>query len=1023
MENHLIIGLGGTGGKVLKAFRKRLFSEYSEQERAKLSIGFVYVDSTTEMMNPDDVTFRVHGKNAAFTNNEFVNIRGIDLDAVFRNPNGYPGLNGIIGDPEVMQKTIGSIGAAAGQKRRAGRILFAVSVQSYIATLTAQYDRVKNISGNAPVNIHIITGLAGGTGSGAIIDVIAQTRNLFPLKMDAAKTHGANILVYCMTPEVMPPPNCEAGRYHANGYAALMELNAQMAGKYQPHDVMAHTDKINNIGANGIFVYTNVNEHGAIIESFEHLPSIVSDLLYSYVFLEQNGTTEEFLRAYNFENIDDHKNEYSEKVQIDKKIDKKIDIVRSKTFGSFGVKRVIVPEEEIIEYFTYNFGKQALLQMRYNNWNDDSGFRDRPANIDFNSYVRENEQLEHWRLTDKHLILDKPVLNSDFNKWGSFADYWNNVIPVWTKQAESENLSLTSLEIYCEAGYEKFFRKVGVPNFFERKTQAKEEHANEITDIIERAIFDKWSIGDLSLYNLTQLIDKIIESVGQKRKDFYGRISTINQILEQLDAARTENSLDWAKGSIVFGKKKRTLQKHSELMLQIYLKRTELRGLDFGIILLATLITKLNALRTRVETFVSTVNRVIDDAEKQIGARCQDNGAIVNLQDPVIRFYNREAVRRFTNEIVLDKVRQENIAGEFRQRLIERIGNEHTFTCANAEISSYTISQIMETFVREKAIVIHDEILVEENEKLINRNIMEQLSEKYSSEDDLRKFARELIQRSGVLLTFDHTEISRAVRNNPIPQNGVNIFKRTVLINLPKIEGNENVQMFAGRLRIALEAAVHGNINVKVDANGTRKNEITIISLTYCFPLRAIYDLKKLKEKCDYLVNNANEAQAQINRTVLHTEGIGENFPNLFVENDLLPSQIRDRYTAYLIIARAMDFIKYADRGDGTGKYAYGIVVKNRLGIEVFNPLADLFTEIPYKELFNETFGKSLKKQTGEALKTKYLHVTEREKLQIKVGAVYADPICLEFNGNMGTEDGRFFTAKAEEAIEIIDKA
>ena len=42
-ENHILVGLGGTGGKVLKAFRKRLFQEYSSEERAKLSIGYVYV--------------------------------------------------------------------------------------------------------------------------------------------------------------------------------------------------------------------------------------------------------------------------------------------------------------------------------------------------------------------------------------------------------------------------------------------------------------------------------------------------------------------------------------------------------------------------------------------------------------------------------------------------------------------------------------------------------------------------------------------------------------------------------------------------------------------------------------------------------------------------------------------------------------------------------------------------------------------------------------------------------------------
>lgn len=36
-ENHILVGLGGTGGKVLKAFRKRLFQEYSSGNHPKLA--------------------------------------------------------------------------------------------------------------------------------------------------------------------------------------------------------------------------------------------------------------------------------------------------------------------------------------------------------------------------------------------------------------------------------------------------------------------------------------------------------------------------------------------------------------------------------------------------------------------------------------------------------------------------------------------------------------------------------------------------------------------------------------------------------------------------------------------------------------------------------------------------------------------------------------------------------------------------------------------------------------------------
>ncbi len=1024
MENHILIGLGGTGGKVLKEIRKRLFAEFKEDERKKLPIGFVYVDSTDEMMKPNDITFRVLGQDASFNISEFVNIKGIELDTVFKNPSGFPGLKGFIGDPEVMQKTIGTVTVAAGQKRRAGRILFAASVQSFLNTLSNQYEKVKNISGMAPLTIHIFSGLAGGTGSGSIIDVIAQTRKKFPNTKSENRNSGADIVVYCMVPEKNIPAGCEAGRYQANGYAALSEISALLAGKYIPHDVTGRADRLmfsTKQIANGIFVYSNINEHGNVIDSFKDVPNILSDFAFSRIFLEQNNNTEPFIRTYSFENIEDHKNEFNEKAK-----ENEIDILRSKAFGSFGIKRIVIPEEEIIEYFTYSFGRQALLQLRFNHWNDDLGYRDTPANRDFNSFVKEPEQLERWRMTDKHLKLDIPILDSDQRRWNGIADYWNNVIPAWTEQSRTEKLPLNKLEEYSNEGYEKFFRKVGVKNFYEGKTQAKEEHANQITDIIERFIFDKWANGDYSLFDLIKLIDKIIDNVNQKRKDFEGKITTENQSLEQLSNAQKTNRTQWANmgliGSLV--NKNKIIQGHSNILSQINIKKTEIEGLYFATALLASLSTKLNTLRTRIENFTNTVNIAIEEADKNIGARLQDDGTISNenMQDTIIRFYNNGAVKTFAKGVILDKRRNENIASEFRRSLIQLIGTEHTFTRANSEIDKDSIASILDTSIRDKSISIHDEILIEDNEKLINRNILQQLSEKYQNEDELKTFAKKVIEQCGVFVTTNQTEIQRAVPNNPIPEQGISIFRKIVLINLPMVEGNDNVQRFAGRLETALTNAVEGGVIVKVDKNGTRKNEITILSIINCFPLRIIQDLPLLKEKYDYLIDNINESRQ--NRTVLHTEGTGENFPNLFVAAELLPSDVRKKYVPYLIICYAMDFVKYADKNDGTGKSAYCTIEINRLGREVLNPIAEKFTEIPFEtEIFNEKFGEYLREKAEKELKSQYLHKDKRAELITNIQKLYGNIILPEFGGNEGRSECKFFSEQAENAMDIIEKA
>ena len=311
--NHILIGIGGTGGKVLKAFRKRLWEEFPKSEdRRKLSVGFVYVDSTDEMMKPGDPSWKVFGQNAQFEESEFVNIKTTDLGMILNNPEAFPGLKNIVKNGEMMKKTLGEVGAAAGQKRRAGRILFASNISKYLAAVKNQYEKVTSVSGNkGSCHIHIFAGLAGGTGSGSIIDAVAQ------LRADASfKGDSTEITVYAMVPELDIPAGCQAGRYHQNGYAALCELSALNIGDFLPCDVKTGAEHVDlNTIANrqfGLMVYSNVNENGAVVNSFTELPKLLADTVYFSVFMRlKNGVTDDFQRGLSCENINDFCVEYN----------------------------------------------------------------------------------------------------------------------------------------------------------------------------------------------------------------------------------------------------------------------------------------------------------------------------------------------------------------------------------------------------------------------------------------------------------------------------------------------------------------------------------------------------------------------------------------------------------------------------------------------------------------------------------------------------------------------------------------
>ena len=1026
--NYILVGLGGTGGKVLKAFKKRMFQEFTPKERAKIPVGFVYVDTTDEMMRPDDKTWYVLGENAQFNTNEFVFVKGVDLNQIFANPTGFPGLQGIIGDPEVMQKTIGNLGAAAGQKRRAGRILFGANVAKYRQAVNTQFEKCKKISGMDKTSVLIFSGLAGGTGSGSIVDVVAQTR-----KIDQFNNEGTPIVVFTMIPEVTPPGGCDAGRYHANGYAALQELNALMVGAYKPIDVtgLSPTGRVEFGGikfiANGLFVYSDVNENGYAVNPHTELPQIVTDFAFARVFMESNENTDHYEQSFSFENIDDYRFEKWEKAK-----DGAIVPYRTKALGSFGIKRIVIPDEEIKEYFTWMLGRQSLLQLRYNNWNDDLGFRDAPANVDWADYVRGQDKklgnpLENWRFSDKHLMLDIPILPSDEGKWGTFQAYWGKVVPRWLEDAQSAPQPIAKLNELVAKGLQSGFRAAGVADFFAGKREAREKIADEIVQRMEADLFDKWAAGTFALYNLLELSDAIMAETQTKIKQFEDRSVKLRQVLDKLEQERQAKANEYNDaGFIARGfRGKQMLAGYAEVMQKVCVRRTEVEACGFALDMLKVLVGKENILRSRLEKFVSTVSDAIDEADRQSGSRCRDEVNLNNLEGTVIRYYDQLKVKEFTQSMVHSKKNQDNISTAVRQEILKVIGSDKTFARANATIDQDVLNGIFEKTVREKVISIHDNTLIESNEKLINRSILEQLAEQYNSADSLNLFAHKIMKESGVMVKLNHTEVGLTVPNSGIiTEIGKNIAKKVILVSLPKVEGNEKVQKFAADLKTALISAAEAGVTIHVDSSSDRKNEITVMSITYCFPLRALDSLKFYKERYDYLVNNPNMPASQIreNKVILHGEGTGEQFPDLFLTPAKQKSQLRAEYTPWIMLAYATGIIKYGDILDGTGRKMYGTVeVDEDTATETMKPIAAKFTEIGYAEGFTEDFCEGIKAEVEEKFKGPYLNIENRvNSLRPKIQELLNGTLLPETGNNQGSKAFLEFLDAAKKAIQIL---
>ena len=108
MANHLFIGLGGTGGKVLRELRKRVYEEFRSNDPGNgIFLDYVYVDSSPADLE-DRTGWKVLGKSVHLGTAQKVNINGISA-SVLGNINMYPGLKGFLNpnDLQLMQQEMG----------------------------------------------------------------------------------------------------------------------------------------------------------------------------------------------------------------------------------------------------------------------------------------------------------------------------------------------------------------------------------------------------------------------------------------------------------------------------------------------------------------------------------------------------------------------------------------------------------------------------------------------------------------------------------------------------------------------------------------------------------------------------------------------------------------------------------------------------------------------------------------------------------------------------------------------------
>ena len=887
---HILVGLGGTGGKILKAFKMRMFEEFPDpKERNKQSVALLYVDSTDEMMGIGRPDFRVMGLDASFTQNEFLYIKDVDVTKILDNIDNYPAVKGIVSNVSAVKTAIGSLGQAAGQKRRAGRLLFAANAVAYVNALKDAYSRCDAVSHNAEkTNIHIFAGLCGGTGSGSIIDAIVQARKTFP---------EAIISVYAMIPEMhLPKANMDQGRYYQNGYAALNELNALQSNRFCPHDVTSanrvaklFSDKVKGV-ADGLTLYSNVNENGLSISSLDELPKLVSDYVYARVFLinSTDSVNHDCIRAYTYENMDDFAYEYDETKNPD--ANNQIPIARTKKINSFGIKRVIYPELRVLKHITYTVGQKVLYQFKYNNWRDELGFIDEEPNVDYRQLFFRPEHLSDWKLDMMHLTLEKKILESDTD-YPTFREYWHDKAIDYAEDAKATDNPLNELDDIMASFYEKQFRKDGVVKFYEAKKKVLPEMSKEIRKLVEKELFEKWKVGDISTTELVKIGNLLMEYINDIRKEINAADKKAQSELQQIADDRQANVTEWSHKSLLskklLGGNTNSFTEHQEILTDYYTTMTQIEALAFARDLAARLFIDLGKLVEEISGFGQRITEALDETNRLIAAQAKVNKGLEDMRGAIIEVSEDEQMVNFETTINVDKANMTNIARQIRESIIPDTGFS-SFGDLTSKISIKTITNAFDVKLSEVVKIKHEE-LIDQRTRVLGLNILTQLRQKLRTYEDIQRFAMDIVKQSGVYLLLNNDQMQIHVRNNEgnlSPSNPASINKKTILVSIPSPEKDDDLKSFADDLEKAFKSSFaqgSAQTSIVINKKSPRTDELSIITIAYCFPMRAISWMTPYKEKYDDFLHTGNAATDVNNAILLHSEGDGSQLPSIFV--------------------------------------------------------------------------------------------------------------------------------------------
>jgi hypothetical protein len=915
--NHIIIGLGGTGGKVIAAMRRLMFQHHGSSEPRSIALDYLYVDTSkreTDLarqgqgLASNDKRWRYLGHSVQLAPSQVVHLSNSSFGTIVKNSEDYPHIASWLGDASVWNRYWDNQKGemeAAGQIRRFGRIVLAQNYEAARLGLQDRMNALRTKNNSTEWRFHIVAGLAGGTGSGSFLDIVR-------LVNDAARGLSSQICLYTILPEA-EETKWSKGNYHANGYAALAELNAMQVGRLELTNLRPGGD-ISVAPVKCSWLITNKNKNGVRVDVQKTLPNLTAEALYQiYVASGEasigNGgpaaNTEVRLDVATGENPPTPDHHYE---KDDPENPKLAPFDRFNRFISFGINTIAVPVEEVQEFSSFIFLRQFLLQSLNNSWVQGSGFSDAPRKLDHAAIAKKDDMLERWLFTNKHLKLETGSMPNDDN-WRSLKDEFAKGINGKANEIQAVVKDSAawprSIEDHARDFYENGFRRSGVTKFYAGADRSREDRAKLIVhDRIARDLFDRWLSGDYSVCNVVEIIREIQHQTEARRKECDESVAKFTRTEEELAKSSSAMKQEYTKlNTITFALKgKKLFSQFVENLIELQTARSQRAAFGYAASLLSTVMQELEKLRADADVMKQRLEEALEEIDVALANRVQ----VGNDQDAgtgQYKFYKPEKVRSLLSQLEANEKVQAEQASALRAKIAEAVGSEPSFRGFSEKIPASMIVSILEEESTNQALNAIEAVEVVAD-RILDGSIVEGLYREYRNNNEgLAAFIAGRVNDAQPLVMIDNSEINKP---GTFP-----LLYSTVAF----VPSRESCPDYLTGFHDDLVQAIRGaGQSVEIVETSGQPERIVVMSFLSEFPLRLVSDLKFLKEFYDRKMQGGDESN--LGAMMLHLEGDGSNLPRLYSAG---VSDYRKQAEPFWMIAQAMGLLKDAVNPD-TGR-------------------------------------------------------------------------------------------------------